>query len=721
MLGGWGARDLSVTLCQNRFSVLAYKDEEEYTPYDLDVSVAKPSNVFLEATMKKLGGGETRLLEKLRDYERRGGGIDDVWKSLHKLDTPPLAITWQTGVADCCKWLGVSYGCLKPPTFSESPYLMDQNLVAHPGPTFREAGFMKKRESLAVAWDLARHLWETAAERPVVGYLKPRYAIAGRSKVSEKINFRAKADEGRKFGRTIWMADQHEPLIAGAYSSLALNHLHEILHVVANGFNKFQEDPTRIAEAIKTHNVFVNTDFSDFDDSLGPGHFARAFDILRYMFGVDRGCDNIHDRLLDWLEDEISDSLVVTPTGKVVHVPQGMPSGTGLTAVLDSLANAAMWFETIKALRLKESRIFIQGDDSLLALHGPRGSDGRGSKSWGRRILQKAAQIFKFRFGLQINPAKSKVGNYLEVGAAQPRVPEFTSDRSSQVVGRYRQELRQSLGRPPNFSERFEVLAEEPIGPAPGNTHRWTYLFSGRAVFLSHYFKRDASYPGLRYMSVRPTAEVVVRLLYPEGKCNTLDHHIARLQSAVVENMGNHHVVNRIMHYYYDAWIMKHAGYVSKADVRLAKRDNWLQKRRAWYRRIDRPIDLLEEDHEFSGAWDQFLKSAKKAHQFVFGPTYTEWGRIRALRKGRSFYGLGLTMQRPVTDLDYFSTLNNPSLREALGPLGVGIWSCPTLRGEISSLLLKMFEMPNISRAAPQVALIKTRLQRLRSDFINDF
>jgi hypothetical protein len=717
VLGGWGARDLSTTLSQNPFSVLAYENEEEYSPYDLDVSIPRPSNTFLQSSMKKLGGGETRLLEKLHDYERRGGGIDDVWKSLHKLDKRPLTIMWQTSIADCVKWLGGSYGCLEPPTFNDSPFLMDQNLSANPGPTFCELGFKKKKESLCLAWDLAKKVWDKAEEGPVVGYLKPRYSIAGRSKVALKTSFQAKAEAGRKFGRSIWMADQHEPLIAGAFSAPALTYFHDNFNVVVNGFNKFSLDPTRIVEKLKPFNLFINADFSDFDDNLGPGQFTRAFDILRYMYGVERGSESVQDRLLDWLEDEISDSLVVTPTGKVVHTAQGMPSGTGLTAILDSLVNAAMWFEFISVKKLENSQIFIQGDDNLLGCHAPRDSQGRGAREWGERLLKKAALFFEHRFGAQLNPFKSVVGNLVEVGYAQPRVPEEIADKSSSAIAYYRSEMAKELGRKPNFSEKFVVLDREPIGPAPGLTHRWTYLFSGRVPFLSHYFKRDNSSPDERYLTVRPTAEVVSNLLYPEGSCKTLDDHIARLQSAVVENMGNHHVVNRVMHYYYDAWILKNAGLISAKDVKLAKFDKWLNTHRAWYRKVDRNVDLLLEDQQFAVAWHSFLDGARKAHQSVFGPAYTDWGRIRALRRGHQRYGLGLTLNRHITAADYSTTLHNPSVRESLGELGLGIWANPRLRDELGSSLITILEEPHFSRAAPQVVYFKTKLYRLRTQF----
>jgi hypothetical protein len=597
---------------------------------------------------------------------------------------------------------------------------MEQNLTANPGPTYKELGFEKKRDSLALAWDIAKKVWDKAETEPVIGYLKPRYSLAGRSTIATKEKFKEKDSLGKKFGRTVWMADQHESLLAGAFSAPVLTYFHERMQVIANGFNKFSEDPKKIVEKLKKYNIFINSDFSGFDDSLGPAHFRRGFDILRHMYGVERGKGDKYDNLLDWLEDELEETLVVTPNGRVVKIKQGMPSGSGLTALLDSIINSAMWFEAMKALKIDDFHMFIQGDDNLLGVTGPRDSQGRGNRHWARRLLKRTALIFSTRFGCEMNPSKSKIGNILEVGIAQPKVPEVIKDGSSAHIANYRQELSEKLGRRPNFSEKFDELDEEPIGPAPGMTHRWTYLFSGRVPFLSHYFKRDISSPDGAYMTIRPTAEVVLNLLYPEGKCNTVYDHFSRLMSALVENMGNHHVVNRIMHYYYDAWLYEKEGYFRRRDMLDLSYDTWLNRRRAWYRKLDIQVDLLECDPEFACAWREFYKSAQKAHSSVFGLRYADWTRIRALRRGNLKTGLGVTLQREVCSADLSSTLGNRSVREALGPFGLGVWAKPELRQELSNQLLIILEESHFSRAAEKVALFKTRVERLRAQFIAD-
>jgi hypothetical protein len=292
-----------------------------------------------------------------------------------------------------------------------------------------------------------------------------------------------------------------------------------------------------------------------------------------------------------------------------------------------------------------------------------------------------------------LNVEKTHISFHRFVAQAQPKVPQEIADKSSMAIWSYRRDLSKELGRPLTFEDKFMELDEEPIGPAPGLTHRWTYVFKERMKFLSHYFKVDSSSPTGAVMCVRPTAEVIDNLLHPEHRIRSLKDHSQRLLSALVENLGNHHVCNRLMHYFYDVWILQHRQIHYRGDlfgIEARKRGKF--RNRAWYRDIDHTVDLLFEDPEFGAYWNKLLEKAKRVHSHVFGSHYVSWELIRRLRRGRFNFGFGMSLARHSTQSDVIHQIENPHMIEGLGQIGFGIWSRNSLRDGISHLIINALE-----------------------------
>jgi hypothetical protein len=637
--------------------------------------------------------------------------MDDGVKTIRDLDriySAPCSFTFP--VEEQVRFLGLSPGQVTMLPFDEAARQSVLNLDANPGPTFRALGFKKKGESVALAMDLAREVYDAAGSGSVLGYLKPRYAIAGRAKLSEKSLNEEKAETMRPFGRAILMADQHESLVAGCFTTPLLEVLHRDMEVITNGFNKFGDDPTRLCKKLAGYNTFINGDFSQFDVQCGPALIKRAFDVIRCAFGVELSVVTRESRLLDWLEDEIIRSDIVLYGGSVVRKNGGVPSGTGMTALLDSVINAIMWQEALYKVGLSDARVFVHGDDNLVGLHyqGPPVE----RKKIATRHLEMLSDHFMANFGHKLSVEKTTLGFSLFVGFAQPIVSNAINDRSRQVVRNYRHDRERELGRPLAFLEKFEVLQEEPIGPAPGNTHRWTYVFSGRAKFLSHYFKRDPS--SGKVMCVRPTAEVVANLLHPESPVKDLHDHKIRLVAAFVENLGNHHVANHITHYLYDLFVMERAGYTKRvAPLQL--------EGRAWYRKVDRFVDLLSEDLEFYSYWRNFEKMARKAHSQVFGSRYADWTTIRALRRGR----MRITLGGPLARVPGFSEERNlydqSRMVDLLGPLGFGLWTGARMRAEYFNRILALLTSSEGDRTSGSWYSLNYSTIELRQKYECDF
>jgi len=513
--------------------------------------------------------------------------------------------------------------------------------------------------------------------------------LAGRTKLAEKASFEEKVLKGEPFGRAVWMADQHEQIVGGRFVHPCLEFFHDKMDVICLGLNKFGDDPGKLASSLERFNCFVNGDFSKFDLHASPRIIRRAFDILRHMHNVPRETSSPEDRQLNWLEDQFIYSHIVLPTGKVVVTTGGIPSGSCLTSLIGTLVNAVLWFEALHRVGITDYSLKVSGDDNYVGFNVNAPSP-EGRKRIGRGIVKRISVIME-GFGFSLSPEKTKIGAYLFVSYCQPRVPEEVRDKSSGYLARYWKEEEKRVGRPLRFIDKYEVLRDEPIGPAPGATHRWSYLFHHSAPFLSHYFKRDRSkVGGGRIMMIRPTHEVVENLVHPESRVRDLDDHLSRLQCALVENLGNHHVTNHVMHYVYDAFLLKKAGVKRFKDL-FSLSANPIIRKRGWYRKIDRVVDLQLSDLEFDKFWGDFLSRAKRVHSMTFGSHYVDWQQIRQLRRGRFMMGGGIGLGGP-SHVSQFSVLDkNRSLYDSLGAFALSIHEHPDIRGRLFESFLDLF------------------------------
>jgi len=676
-LGGWGAADAALTLSKNRFEVLQ-AGPDEYEPYTRLPSVPSKRNEFLESTMGLLGGGESELLSKLKGEMRTGGGIDDAWRTMQLLDKPEPPSDFRRDADYYVTAFGGSRGCVKSLLIEDIPYTVRHNLSSNPGPSYKSVGFESKRESLSTAWDTAGTIISLAEKQSVVGVAKPRYAIAGRTKKALRSAFEEKERENAQMGRSVFMADHHENLVGSVFTYPLTDWCHSNSNGLLVGFNKFSGDPAKLERNCKPFDTYVNGDISKFDVNVGRRHKRMFFDILRCLFDVSRGSETRDDNLLDWLEDEFTFVNIVLPTGKTVISARGIPSGSGLTSLAGTIINYCMWIDVLAAIGIDEYYLGTYGDDVIVAYNQARKGSGLGADVMDKHVwkrLDKAQAVFERRFGMKLClEGKTWVGHNLFVKYVQPNVPKAILDKSRSEIRKYR--ALQSY-KDPNFLKRENMVTElssEPIGPAPGTTHRWSYLFRGSLKFLSHHLKQvsgvsDSSEKSIQM--IRPTWEVISNLLLPEKEVSTIFDHIRRLEAALVENWGNSHVVNRIMHYYYDAWLLRKNGVHSRVALRTIKSFPRVNEERAWYRKIDEVVDLLIEDSEFCREWDSFCKGAKRLHDKIFGGGSVNWGAIRSLRAGKQLLGPSSMFFRTPGPADSFNTLESLSLRK---PWGHSLW-----------------------------------------------
>nr|UXL82810.1 RNA-dependent RNA polymerase [Capillidibolus rugosus virus 1] len=696
--------------CRNPYELLAFDNDYSY-PDDMnrDISRAVPKNGFLKSAMQKIGGGEQRLLAQMGDLERRGGGIDDGLKYLRLHDKRWQKCYFKFDAMQAAALLGVGCGELRPMPLNVVRLRIKHNTHANPGPTYKALGFKKKYESAPVAWDVCELLYKLAETQSVVGVAVPRYALAGRGKIDTRQSFLEKAEEGRPFGRAVWMADQHEQLAAAVFSQPLVERFAQGDTTIQIGFNKFGASPGKVYNELRKYNTFLSLDFSKFDTCVSPAHLTRAFDIMRIWYDVPRQNNCKFDRMLNWLEDEVVNTRVVSPTGRVINVVGGVPSGSGLTAILDSIVSGYILHEALYHLK-RPYKLFVQGDDAVIGVKFSGGEAARYKKA--AELTSKLSEYLLYNHGFVMNPDKCTLAVHLEVGYAQPILDKAVASSTAEI-GKFRQNLRTKLGRELKFTDKFTVLNREPIGPAPGHTHRWTYLFNGRAKFLSHYFKRAAN--GEIEM-IRPTFEVVTRMLLPEARVQDINDHIGRIACTVAEHLGNHHVVNKCMHYAYDAYLLRKAGVFKPDDLyRLGNSRDEHLSRRAWYRKIDHVVDLLYEEPEFQAFWRKVMRTATYLHGRVYGGSSADWSLVRALKRGGGmFKGTPSALTGPTPEFqDRWPT---GAALKTIGRvhLGFTIWNLPETRQRASSLVFEILSKTGFNHECDEVFAFTRLVAKLR-------
>lgn len=106
-------------------------------------------------------------------------------------------------------------------------------------------------------------------------------------------------------------------------------------------------------------NDILSVDFSGFDASVNEILIHRVFDIIRNWFSTRE------IRLIDYVENVFLTTGLLTPEGILVDRHGGVPSGSGLTNLIDSLVQL-LAFHYFASLRRNEVMIStVQGDDGV--------------------------------------------------------------------------------------------------------------------------------------------------------------------------------------------------------------------------------------------------------------------------------------------------------------------------------------------------------------------
>jgi hypothetical protein len=191
--------------------------------------------------------------------------------------------------------------------------------------------------------------------------------------------------------RLVWMFDHAETILGLSILYPVLNRLR-----VLPGFAAWSSDlvvdeqVTRLlVSARNARATIVSADFSNFDASVPYELIDCAFELLRFWF-----TDETKPRL-DILQEVFATVPLLTPDGLFKDRKGGVPSGSALTNLIDTLVNLIAGYYVAARLGVKLTDFEVLGDDSVFVFQPFPG-------------VKELSQAF-MELGLDSNPEKQFV------------------------------------------------------------------------------------------------------------------------------------------------------------------------------------------------------------------------------------------------------------------------------------------------------------------------
>ena len=158
--------------------------------------------------------------------------------------------------------------------------------------------------------------------------------------------------------RVVWMADASGNILEARYQQVALPFYQSIPQFAAmTDLNAVDKVITNVLDLVGDDEQIIATDFSKFDQTLGPTQQGWFFHRLENMFNV-----SFHSEL-EWLSQRLCNvELLCTTTTRAVG-EHGMPSGSVFTNLCDSTVNLDVQMSSPEVNR--PHLVTVLGDDGV--------------------------------------------------------------------------------------------------------------------------------------------------------------------------------------------------------------------------------------------------------------------------------------------------------------------------------------------------------------------
>lgn len=256
--------------------------------------------------------------------------------------------------------------------------------------------------------DKIRYSSNTAAGYGYVGLKRDNYLLA-RSRATANLHNFANFDNYlqtpyKAFARSqlalrahpkirhVWGAPFHTILIEGTIAQPIIDQLLINDSPIFIGRDMFKDIPYAVINMLKQGHFAYCVDFSGFDSTIHPWFMHSFFDFIastmRFASDFDRSA-------IEYCKDEIINTNIVMPTGKLYCVSTGLPSGSYFTQLLGSYVNLILMSAAQLHVFQQFQPTYVLGDDSIFT-----SDDG-----------SKLAAISDFlgHFGFKVNCDKSIV------------------------------------------------------------------------------------------------------------------------------------------------------------------------------------------------------------------------------------------------------------------------------------------------------------------------
>nr|ULS01673.1 ORF1+ORF2 fusion protein [Aconitum amalgavirus 1] len=492
--------------------------------------IARARSSWEAGVRRVIGGGEMRNFHEANAMYRGGGNMFDALRLLCNADESDdyMRFSGRTTEAQARAFLRLPQG-LGVPDGRDCCCIKHFNHDASAGPSFRAFG-IKKKNGLKLL--LENYAWEVydgignGNEPSTIPFMMSRLGYRTKLVTLEKAY--QKLSSGDSIGRAVLMLDAHEQAFSSPIFNVISKVVSDLHKQPGTGWRNYliraSSDWGRLFSEVKRAETVVELDWAKFDRERPADHISFFIDVIMSCFTArsPREKQLLRGYRMGMVR-ALLERLIVTDDGGIIEIDGMIPSGSLWTGLLGTGLNILYIHIALVSLGFHsgEFEVICAGDDNLTLF----------------KERQSLERMERFRVALNsMFRANIKTEDFIvhyppyHVGRVQAVFPPGT-------------DLSKGTSKILNLCRWEEIRGEPVIDEAAGRSHRWEYRFSGKPKFLANYFLPDGR-------CVRPAAESLERLLWPEGIQKTLDDYEMSLLAMVVDNPFNSHNVNHMMHRY---------------------------------------------------------------------------------------------------------------------------------------------------------------------------
>jgi len=242
----------------------------------------------------------------------------------------------------------------------------------------------------------ARKLWDRVIQKKGSQRLNSLWSVGGREKKDN-----TEPDPTIATSRGVHMPEAHIELLMVPFAKRVEMYLKtRRSHPIYLGFSTSNGGWQRLEKDLNFSTLVVEGDWKRFDTTLKEDRLFLAFSLWRSFFPSDKKYDYL---FLAFAEQALFKNYVI-PGGFIYSILGGMPSGSRVTALINTFVN--FWLLTEIAghfwphLPPGALRFAIGGDDFLIFIRGPTAGTPAESQSLIDDIISFSSQ--KFRMNLKV-------------------------------------------------------------------------------------------------------------------------------------------------------------------------------------------------------------------------------------------------------------------------------------------------------------------------------